>query len=402
MQTFGAFIVSLLVASSGLALAAPAAQNGKTVTVTAKQNDKFVANGPLALARAYAKYNKPLSAQQIALLQSAGKQKRQTGSVGADPQPSDIEYLAEVHIGTPAQKVLLDFDTGSSDLWVLTSQLNGLNGQATYDASRSSSAKQLNGASWSITYADQSGASGDVFNDVVSIGGLSVKKQAVERASQVTPTFASGAESGLVGLAWDSINTVSPKPQKTWFSNIKSSLAAPVFTSRLRHNADGSYNFGFIDKTQFTGDITYTAVDNSNGFWAFTSTGYTVGNGQQNSQSINGIADTGTTLLLLPDAVVNDYYSNVSGATNDQTAGGYVFDCSAQLPDFSFGVESSTITIPGSFINFSPVNPGDNSRCFGGLQSDGGQLSIFGDVALKAAFVVWDAGQQRLGWATGA
>lgn len=41
----------------------------------------------------------------------------ETGEVGAEDVQNDSEYLAQVQIGTPAQTLNLDFDTGSADLW---------------------------------------------------------------------------------------------------------------------------------------------------------------------------------------------------------------------------------------------------------------------------------------------
>jgi hypothetical protein len=144
---------------------------------------------------------------------------------------------------------------------------------------------------------------------------------------------------------------------------------------------------GYIDSSKYSGSLTYVNVDASQGFWSFTSTGYSIGSGATVSSSYSAIADTGTTLMLLPNAIVKAYYAKVPGARLDNTQGGYVFSCSATLPSFSAVIGGKKFVVPGSYINYAQVT---STQCFGGIQSNAGiGFSIFGDIFLKSQFVVF-------------
>lgn len=192
---------------------------------------------------------------------------------------------------------------------------------------------------------------------------MTATKQAVEAAKTVSAEFQQDTDTdGLIGLAFSSINTVSPKSQSTFFDNVKSSLASPVFTADLKKGVPGSYDFGYIDSSKYTGSVTYVSVDSSQGFWTFATSGYGVGTTTTNTVKYSGIADTGTTLLLLPAAVNTAYYAKVSGAQNSNTYGGYVFPCSSTLPSLTFNIGGYKATIPGTYMNYAPVTDGSSSK----------------------------------------
>ncbi|CAD6572745.1 MAG: Type I transmembrane sorting receptor [Alectoria sarmentosa] len=357
--------------------------------------------GPIALARVYGKYVR-IGANAPAKVNAAASKAAGTndGTVVASPEQYDQAYLESVTVG--GQTLNLDFDTGSSDLWVFSSELpaNEQTGHNIYNPANSPTSAVDTGETWNISYGDGSSASGNVYTDVVNVGGTSVTGQAVELAETISSEFAQDQSDGLLGLAFSSINTVTPNQQQTFFANAESSLDSPLFTANLKKGEPGSYNFGYIDSSEYTGDITYTAVDNSQGFWGFTSSGYTVGSGSAVTESIPAIADTGTSLLLLPDDVISAYYGQVSGSSNSQTDGGYIFDCTATLPDLTLQIEGYAAVVPGSYLNYAPAS--ESGSCFGGLQSnDGIGQSIFGDIFLKSQFVVFDdaSGGPQLGFA---
>lgn len=575
--TFGAYLVGLLAAGSELAAALPQmnvveprAIPGQRISVPVKHNTarrQNLKHPALVYAKALNKYNATLPSHvqkvvdRFRLPVVNTKRGSGQGSVANSPEDSDSEYISTISVGTPAVSLPMDFDTGSSDLWVMGPKISGAS--KTYDPSSSSSATEMSGSTWQISYGDGSSSSGDVYKDKVTIGNLTVSDQAVEVATTVSEEFTEdSAMSGLVGLAMSSLNTISPTPQNTWFDNIKSSLESQVFTANLNHEKDGTYNFGYIDDSAYTGTMYYADLITGSqygGYWTIAATGYAVGDGSTSTSSgsgssssgtsssgtsssgtgtssssgssstggfgggygggdetgtgtssssgssttggygggifggdgygggesesgyggyggygetssdstdtsssdssdgwlssiisgleggsessssdstgsdflssgfgfkkerktttkptrtttpkrsvtltdtaITGIADTGTTLLMLPDEVVSAYYAQVDGAEESQEEGGYVFSCTATLPDFVLGFGEGQITVPGDYINYMAIDT-SGEQCYGGIQSDADiGMAIFGDVALKSAFVVFDAASSRVGWA---
>ncbi|KAI5308309.1 Type I transmembrane sorting receptor [Ascosphaera atra] len=128
------------------------------------------------------------------------------GSAKVTPIGGDEEYLVPVTIG--GDTLNLDLDTGSSDLWVFSSQApqSEVGQHNTYKPGNSS--KKLPNSSWEISYVDGSGASGNVYTDEVSIAGVSVKNQGVEAATQVSSSFTEDTQNdGLIGMAFSKLNT---------------------------------------------------------------------------------------------------------------------------------------------------------------------------------------------------
>lgn len=275
---------------------------------------------------------------------------------------------------------------------------NQRTGHNIYDPSKSKTAVKQSGETWSISYGDGSGAQGIIYSDKVVVGGVTATSQAVECATSVSSHFVSDtANDGLLGLAWPNINTASPKQVKPFFQTVQNSLATPVFTSSLKYHAVGSYDFGFINSSKYTGPLTYTPVNTINGFWEFNVDAYSSGAGNKTVLTTDTICDTGTTLMYLPDTIAAAYYKKVTGAQNSATAGGYIFPCSSVLPSFSVYISGVAHVVPGQYINYAPYS---SSMCFGGIQSDAGiGLSILGDIFIKSQFVVFDVGNTRIGFA---
>jgi hypothetical protein len=343
-----------------------------------------------------------------------------TGQVTSEDVQNDSQYLSPVSIGTPPQTFNLDFDTGSADLWVWSTNLpqatqsQGASNHQIFDPSKSSTFQAQSGSSWKIQYGDSSSASGTVGTDNINIGGLTIQNQAIELASELSDQFIQSSGDGLLGLAWGSINTVQPTPVATPVENMISQqdipASAELFTAYLGSWRDANepdkgesfYTFGFIDQDVLkAANVTepyYVDIDNSQGFWQFPSASFTI-NGQTTQRNGNtAIADTGTTLALVDDATCKAIYDAIPGAKYDSNQQGYVFPSNTSadnLPTVTFAVGDQQFAVQKEDLGFADAG---NNMVYGGIQSRGNlTFDILGDTFLKGIYAIFDQGNKRFG-----
>ncbi|KAI0505951.1 eukaryotic aspartyl protease [Xylaria bambusicola] len=354
--------------------------------------------------------------QERVLLKYSGPES-QHDEVTAEDTQNDTMYLCKVSVGTPPQNFMLDFDTGSADTWIFSKELSSSEeeGHNVFDPKKSSTYVPLPNKTWKIEYGDESYASGSCGTDTLTVGGLAVKKQTVEMADKLSEEFVSNAGDGLFGLAFSKLNTVKDgsmaDPQATPVENMVKQDDIPkeaaLFTSAFYCSRDAAtsksfYTFGFIDQdlVKKSGEeIHWVPVDKSDGFWAIPSASASV-NGESIPMDSNmAIADTGTTLLLLPDDVIDLLYTHIPGAAYDWFNQGYCFPIDVavdDLPEFKVAIGDKEFLIQKEDLAFAPT--ADGQSWYGGVQSRGTlPFNIYGDTFLKSVYAIWDQGNTRFG-----
>lgn len=141
--------------------------------------------GPEALSLAFAKYGKtPIAtAVNLAAAKTVSGYATTTGestSVQATPGANDIQYLVNMTIGKA--NMVMNLDTGSSDLWVFSSKLTKSE-RGTHNIYKLGGTK-VPGQTWDISYGDGSYAEGLVWLDDAKIGGVVGQNISIEVATE--------------------------------------------------------------------------------------------------------------------------------------------------------------------------------------------------------------------------
>jgi Eukaryotic aspartyl protease len=314
---------------------------------------------------------------------------------------SDGFYLTQVAIGEGevVQTFNMDFDTGTSDFWVLSTLLPEDDGDQhnLYDPSASTSSFLLSGQTWADGFQGTTEVGGVVFSDTVNFGGIVVRNQAVQAASQAIPALINGSRDGLVGLGLGN-SSIVPGSFPSVVDNLKNlPLQQPVFTCLLTRPSEpnGFYTFGYIDETltepgiQSNDVITNNA--NATGQWAVNSE-YAVLNGMRIERQGNiAVVDTGTPGILLEENLVIDIYALLNGKF-DNSSQTWVFPVNnTGLPMLTLPAGSADVTLTPA--DFAIGQPDDSGFVVGSIQTRRDlSFDVFGHPWMNNIYAIFDLG----------
>lgn len=166
----------------------------------------------------------------------------------------NIYYYGDIGLGTPSKKFKVIFDTGSADLWVISSN-------CTTDSCKKHKRYNYNSSSsWSksdkyflIIYGDGSFVEGKTIFDTLTIGRSKIKNQGFAHCDYLYG-MDNDLNDGILGLGYNSLASTG---FATLLSKAHSQKKIPEkivsFWLSQTVKGGGSVTFGGVDKTRYKG-----------------------------------------------------------------------------------------------------------------------------------------------------
>ncbi|EDV57353.1 cyprosin [Drosophila erecta] len=304
----------------------------------------------------------------------------------------DTNFFGLVSVGD--QPFTVQFDSGSSDLWVPSSNCEFCIkkcGNKFFQKSKSKSFRS-SGVPFSITYGSGS-VKGIVATDNVGFGDLKILQQGI---GLVNISDSCSVFDGIAGLAFQQLSMTRSVPPFQQMID-QQLVEKPIFSFHLKSGSSdgGSMILGGSNSSLYYGPLTYTNVTEAK-YWTFRMDGIEVhGKGSRRCDSgCKAIMDTGTSLIVGP--VMDVLYLNQAiGAKHNATYDLYTVDCDSidQLPIMVFYIAGKEFFVkPQTYVIVY------QDFCFAGLiDMRGLDYWIIGDVFLRENYVEFDWARKRIG-----
>ncbi|KAF8322232.1 acid protease [Clavulina sp. PMI_390] len=323
----------------------------------------------------------------------------------------DFQYYGSISVGTPAKSYDVILDTGSSDLWLASSQCDVGCSSVTnpFDTSASSSFKNTQ-LPIDIQYGSGE-VQGIIGNDTVTMQGFTIQGQGMGVMTTLSANVLQGSLSGLMGLAWPDLAQTGATP---WWLAVANSNAwtSPMFGFYLARFIDdasaqtvesqgGSMDLGFANTNYYSGDINYITLTGEN-YWLIPLESISI-DSKKLTPGGQAAIDTGTSLIGGPSDTMAQLYAQIPGAQagTGQLEGYYIYPCSTKVT-VSLGFGGQTYSIASE--DFSRPADSTGTTCFGSffpLDINNGVVEwIVGDSFLKNVYSVYRASPPAVGFAT--
>ncbi|CDR40233.1 CYFA0S04e06546g1_1 [Cyberlindnera fabianii] len=315
----------------------------------------------------------------------------------------NAQYYTEIGLGTPAQTFKVILDTGSSNLWVPSSDCSSL---ACYLHTKfdhdSSSTYKANGSEFAIRYGSGS-LEGYISQDTLQLGDLIIPKQDfAEATSEPGLAFAFGKFDGILGLAYDtiSVNHVVPPVYQAIDQGLLDKQQFAFYLGNADISEDGGVaTFGGYEKDKYTGEVTWLPVRRK-AYWEVSFEGIGLGKEWAVLENTGAAIDTGTSLIALPSGLAEILNAEIGAKKG--WSGQYSVECDTRdsLPDLTFNLSGYNFTISpydyilevsGSCISaFTPMD----------FPAPIGPMAILGDAFLRRFYSIYDLKNDAVGLAT--
>ncbi|CCG21829.1 Sap10 aspartyl proteinase [Candida orthopsilosis Co 90-125] len=317
-------------------------------------------------------------------------------------------YLTNLAIGSSKDEVVVSIDTGSSELWVMSKDVNcqtvdqlhaesapnipnifndlneeySCKANGTFNTEQSTTYQFIND-DFSIAFADGSAAIGQYGRDDVGVGNVTIEglKFGVAKASSI--------DVGILGIKHnDEYDNFISLLKKQGY------IDADQYSIYL-NDQKGTILFGGIDDTKYDGDLATTHMKNSGIQIKDVSLSSSDNHTSIQSKQQHVILDTGSTFSVLPSKWIKALGESINGTYNDDESA-YQIPCDlTNEVDFNFKVGNTTFNIPVSDLVVN--NERTDGKCYLGVMDEsliGG--TIFGSDILKHFYVVFNLDEDKL------
>ncbi|KAF9168775.1 hypothetical protein DFQ27_003914 [Actinomortierella ambigua] len=319
----------------------------------------------------------------------------------------NLGYAGTIQLGEPPQSFQVVFDTGSDMIVVISNMCQGMHCNDMTQYTCTSCARTP--YSYNITYGDGTWGAGPIVTDTVSLGGLVVKNQQIldiTKSGLDLSGYGNGV-SGLVGLMPHSPVARAIPPLQTIYENklLDQNVFSVYLTSSLTPKQGGSFLFGGIDTSKFSGDLNWvplsTAPSVREGMWYIEADNALAGTtpvaGYKQSP---WLFDTGTSFIAVPTTFAQEFHKLIPGSSFSATDQVYTVPCTGNT-SFAVSFQGQVYEVP--YLDYiARASGGGPNSCVSLVMPLGNyEMYILGDPFLRQVYAVYDfnTGASRIGLA---